>query len=99
MASIIAIGISVTSCGSEEEQVTFTTDVQGVFETNCKSCHETGANYAPVFSSYADIKDKSMNGTLLDRIQSDSSPMPPTGKMNTEDIQVFLDWAADGYLE
>ncbi|MGB0429272.1 MAG: hypothetical protein ACPGLV_02275 [Bacteroidia bacterium] len=92
------VGLSVSSCGGEEE-ITFSADVSTVFDTNCKGCHETGANYAPVFSSYADIKDKSMNGTLMDRIQSDTNPMPPAGKMADEDIQLFLDWAEDGYLE
>lgn len=97
--SILSVSFAVASCGDDtSEDVTFS-DVESVFKSNCIGCHETGENYAPVFSGYDGVKDKAMNGALLDRIQSDTAPMPPAGKMAAEDIQVFIDWADGGYLE
>lgn len=100
--SIIFQASFISSCSTddpEETNITYSENIESIFSTNCASCHESGNNYAPIFSGYADVKDKTENGALLDRIQSDTNPMPPTGKMSAENIQAFIDWAEAGYLE
>ena len=98
--SALLLVFAISSCGkTEDENLTFTADILPVYNTYCKSCHETGQNYAPVILGYASVKDAAMNKGLLDRIQSETNPMPVGGKMPAEEIQKFIDWAADGYLE
>jgi len=101
LCTITLIAVFTTGCSSDDEEndVTFGDDVESIFNSNCKGCHETGNNYAPIIFGYEEVKDAAMNKSLLDRIQAETNPMPPGGNMSSEDIQVFLDWADGGYLE
>jgi cytochrome c5 len=102
LVSVVSLSTVITSCSSdepEETNITYSENIDAIFASNCAGCHESGNNYAPVFSGYAEVKDRTENGALLDRIQSDTNPMPPTGKMSAENIQAFIDWADSGYLE
>ncbi|MFY0674025.1 MAG: c-type cytochrome [Bacteroidia bacterium] len=101
-SSMLCLSAVISSCSTdepEETNITYAENIESIFSSNCAGCHESGNNYAPVFSGYAEVKDRTENGALLDRIQSDTNPMPPAGKMSAENIQAFIDWANDGYLE
>lgn len=96
---VALITFATVGCGQDDsEEVTYS-DVESVYNKECKSCHLNGDNYAPKMSGYEALKDAAMNKSLLDRIQASSNQMPPSGKMSDERIQTFVDWVDGGYLE
>ncbi len=80
-------------------KVTYDANVKVVIAGNCLQCHGSPtANGAP-FSllTYIQVKDKIE--AILSRINSSSSPMPPTGQMIPKNIDIIQQWKDDGLLE
>lgn len=82
--------------------VTYNQNIRPIVSITCATsgCH-TGANPAPGFAldTYAQVKEAAMNRPLYTRIQSSTNPMPPTGRMSTTNINLFLAWRDQGYPE
>jgi len=83
--------------------VTYTGQIKTIIDANCTSCHATGsiAGFRPL-TNYAEVKDAVQNSDLLDRIQrqnGENGAMPSTGRMSQNNIDLILQWNADGLLE
>ncbi|EMQ95480.1 MULTISPECIES: hypothetical protein [Flavobacteriaceae] len=86
-----------------EESVTYNKQVKVIIQTNCVSCHSIGnvAGFRPLTDYYL-LKDAILNTNLLDRIQKQNGEpglMPQTGRMAQNQIDIILQWMADGLLE
>ncbi len=82
--------------------VTYAKDIQPIVMTTCAtaSCHLGNSGTAGFgLETYTLLKSAAQNRPLFVRIQSTTSPMPPTGKMSQATINLFLAWRDQGYLE
>ena len=79
---------------------TYTADVKTIFDDHCISCHANPPTNGAPFSlmTYDDALD-GIDRDLIARMQSSFDPMPPSGVLSDEIINVILDWEADGLLE
>ena len=108
--SIIALVIlsiyTVVSCesntyeeikGSNSANPTYLTDVKPIFDSNCVSCHSTGAQ-SPALDNYNSAKIATLNGNVVCRIddQSCGSVMPQSGRMPQTTIDVIKLWKQQG---
>ncbi len=90
------LGTDVTFC-----------DVQRVLQTKCANCHAAATpSGAPVLVTSADLRaPSSFGGTQLDRCIARlsttpvSNAMPPGIGGTADDIQLFIDWRANGMPE
>jgi len=85
------------------DSVTYTANVKAIIDANCVSCHANGgsASFRPL-TTYAQVKDAVENAGLLNRIQlqnGEDGLMPQTGRMPQGNIDIILQWDADGLLE
>lgn len=85
------------------DTITYTANVKSIIDANCVSCHANGrsASFRPL-TTYAEVKDAVQSAGVLDRIQRQNGEdgiMPQTGRMPQSDINVILQWSADGLRE
>lgn len=83
--------------------VTYNANVKAIIDNNCISCHSAGgaASFRDL-TTYALVVDAVQNTNLLERIQlqnGEPSQMPATGRMPQGNIDLILQWNADGLLE
>ena len=83
--------------------VTYNAQIKTIIDANCTGCHSPGSNagFRPL-TNYAEVKDAVQNTDLLDRIQRQNGEqgiMPATGRMSQNNIDLILQWNADGLLE
>lgn len=111
ISSMIFIQCSSATMGGEDEitppppppnsKTTYEKDVKTVINNSCatSSCHDATAPSANLpLTNFTQVKNAALNGNLIGRINSSTSPMPPTGKNNS--IVTLIDnWKNDGYLE
>lgn len=107
--SILFYGCS--SSGGDEEPmpdpdpmggpITYQSDVRPIITANCLSCHsDPPANNAPMpLTTYSDVRGAVETRGLLNRINSTTNPMPPSGRMPASTRQVIEDWVDQGFLE
>jgi len=86
-----------------EGNVTYNAQIKSIIDVNCISCHSPGGNagFRPL-TTFAEVKDAVQNTDLLDRIQrqnGESGAMPSTGRMSQNNINLVLQWNAEGLLE
>ena len=75
----------------------YSADVLQILQNNCYSCHSQSSNIAGFpFDTYNQLKSYADNGTLVNRINSVSSPMPPSGLMSLCDRLKIEAWVRDG---
>ncbi|MDO5977712.1 hypothetical protein [Flavivirga spongiicola] len=80
-------------------KITYNANVKSIIASNCLQCHgNPTANGAP-FSLVTYTQVKSKIDDILPRINSASSPMPPTGQMLFKNIELIQKWKDDGLLE
>ncbi len=80
------------------ELVTYSQDVKPIVDNNCISCHSAGS-FKP-FVTYNDVKSN-IEG-ILNRIQrpgGDPGKMPQGGSLSQTQINVFIQWKANGLIE
>lgn len=111
-----ADGIDTVACISPGELITYNGDVKRIMETYCSgtttnslgSCHQSELNGGTPgldFTSYSGIKDKAVDGTLIDRVfNTPEDPMPSiltTGPQNLTDCDKLKlqAWVNAGALE
>ena len=110
----MAVVAALYSCESntyddlQEEQiivgtVTYDTHIKSIIDNNCISCHAPGgaSSFRPL-TNYMQVKDAVQNTNLLERIQKQNGEpdlMPQTGRMPMSNIDLILEWAANGLPE
>lgn len=83
------------------EKVTYAKDVKPIVDANCIVCHSAGgaAAYQP-WTNYTQVKNNIDN--ILTRIQKpigDPEKMPQGGALSPSQINIFIQWKADGLIE
>ena len=83
--------------------ITYNEHIKPIIEANCLSCHGEGgvSDFRPL-GTYAHLKEAVLTTDLLDRIQrqnGEPGQMPADGRMPMANIDLILQWNADGLLE
>jgi hypothetical protein len=83
--------------------IKYNTDVFQIVESQCLSCHNDNfASGNNSYSTYAQFRDATENGNVIDRITrnvGDPSLMPQGNQMPQNLIDIITKWQTDGYLE
>jgi mono/diheme cytochrome c family protein len=78
--------------------VKYSAKVKSLVQTHCISCHSPGGQQeSQPFTTYNDLSIYAENGTLTDRINNATSPMPPTGLLDECDRAMIDAWIKAGY--
>lgn len=82
------------------DTITYQTHISTIITNNCISCH-SGNNPQGnlLLENYNQVRSASENGTLIQRINDASNPMPTSGLMPASTRAVFDEWVQNGYLE
>ena len=117
---MLTVSLMATSCYYDEmppepvtplpETVSYSKDVQPIWDQNCISCHKTGATIAPdlvAANSYAALTTNSKyvvagnaSASLVYKLMTGAaSPlMPPSGKISDSKIAILEKWINAGAL-
>ncbi|NDI99440.1 cytochrome c [Flavobacterium sp. LaA7.5] len=84
-------------------EITYDTHIKSIIDNNCISCHGAGgvSSFRPL-TNYMEVKDAIENTDLLDRIQrqnGETGLMPQSGRMPMNNIDLIVEWAANGLPE
>lgn len=81
--------------------VTYQDDIRIIVQNNCTSCHSNPpTQQAPMsLTTYDEVRNAVNNRRLLNRINSSTAPMPPTGLLPQATRQLFEDWVDLGFPE
>ncbi len=102
---IATLIVTYGSCTSDpmdgsDNVPTYDSDIRNITYNYCITCHSGLAPSANLdLNSYQNVRQSTENGNLLNRINDNNNPMPPSGLLTDEQIQLFEDWAANGYPE
>jgi hypothetical protein len=82
------------------DTIKYNPEVQGLMYDNCVTCHAGAAPSAGLrLDNYKDTKYATENGNLIQRMNSTTSPMPPSGILSADKRQIMDKWITDGFLE
>ncbi len=82
------------------ETVTYNGHVKAIMTSNCLACHgNPPTNGAPKSFTTYDLVKAGVEENILFRINSASDPMPPTGRMNSNNRAIIQKWKDQGFLE
>jgi len=75
-------GPPLTNC--DTAGMRFSVEIREIMAQNCNECHlSSSSTYSGfTFETHADVEAVAKNGKLLNRINSQSLPMPPTGLLS-----------------
>lgn len=80
--------------------VKYNPDVQTIMFNHCVTCHGGAApNGGFTLTSYEDVRFYAESGNLVERMNSTANPMPPSGLLTPNDLQIIDKWVTDGFLE
>lgn len=75
-------------------------DVQTVMTNNCITCHSGAAPSAGLrLDNYTDTRYSTEHGNLIERMNSSTNPMPPSGILSADTRQIMDKWVIDGFKE
>lgn len=91
-------GPPLTNC--DTVGMRFSVEIKQIFEQNCNSCHVSSSpSYSQIpFETHAQIEAIAKNGKLLNRINSQSAPMPQSGLMSLCNRAKIEAWVRAGAL-
>jgi len=86
--------------GNPNGTVTFQADIRPIFQNACNECHSNPPrNGAPQpLVTLEEIRTNVENRNLLDRINSLSAPMPPSGLLPENTRQLIQAWVDGGFV-
>ncbi|MCE7996083.1 MAG: hypothetical protein HEP71_29155 [Roseivirga sp.] len=78
--------------------IRYVPEIQGVMTNYCTTCHSgpaasTGVN----LTSYQNVRFYTESGNLVERVNSTTNPMPPSGLMPAIERQRIAKWVEDGF--
>ena len=87
---------SGTTC--DTANMRYSVEIKQILIDNCNSCHVSSSfSYSGIpYETYDQLKEIALNGKLVDRINSQSAPMPQTGLMDKCSRQKIEAWVNDG---
>lgn len=78
------------------DTIYYNPDISDIVASNCIGCHSGNFPSAGVdLTTYANVKFQTENGSLIQRINSSTNPMPQSGLMSTKNRQIFDQWVTD----
>lgn len=82
------------------DTITYQLHINPIITNNCISCH-SGINHQGNLrlENYNQVRSATENGTLIQRINDSSNPMPPNGLMSISTRELFIKWVQNGYLD
>jgi len=92
--------IESTSPTGQSDTVTYQIHISSVISNSCIGCHG-GSNPEGnlLLESYTQVRSATENGTLIQRINDASDPMPTSGLLPAQTRALFDEWVQNGYLE
>lgn len=103
---VFTCSLILSSCGDEEdpepepEVTSYADDIAPLITSNCENCHTGDMPTSTVsLDTYDDLKAYGESGVLVERINDEMAPMPPSGLLDTETRQKIADWIDEGYPE
>jgi len=100
-----------TSCSSDSTDdltdpipasITYKANVKTIIDQSCavSGCHNTASNTGGLtLETYTQVKNAVMNKNAIGRMESSSSPMPPTGNLPATSISILKKWREQGYID
>lgn len=83
-----------------ERTITYDTDVQTIMFNRCVTCHGGNAPQNGLdLSTYQNTRFSAEMGSLIQRMNDATNPMPPNGLVSPELRQIMDKWVSDGFLE
>ncbi|WP_339756601.1 hypothetical protein [uncultured Winogradskyella sp.] len=80
--------------------VTYQSDVQNIMFNRCITCHGGSAPQSGLdLSTYQNTRFSAEMGSLIQRMNNATNPMPPNGLVSPELRQIMDKWVTDGFLE
>lgn len=104
---LFAVNCTTTGIPLEEDPapiialVKYNTDVKTIIDNNCLNCHGTATpriGGIPLFN-YTQVREEAEFGSLINRMNSTTNPMPQSGILSAEKLAIIDKWKADGFLE
>ncbi len=84
----------------DTDSLTYNIDIKLIVDVNCVVCHSPSGGFFPFLDSYQKLLSNEFGVTNRISLPSgDSKSMPPTGPMNSCDIEKINMWYADGAPE
>ena len=85
---------------SISDTITYDSHISTIITNNCIGCHSgTNPQGNLLLENYSQVRNSAENGTLMQRINDASNPMPTSGLMPASTRTVFDEWVQNGYLE
>lgn len=86
--------------GGIDRVIKYNPDIQNITFNYCVTCHGGLAPSGGLsLTNHQNVRSTAEGGTLLQRISDNENPMPPSGLLSEEQIQVFEKWIEDGFPE
>ena len=108
-AFLLVLALCFISCSNGNDEIpdpnpttiNYTTSIKTIMSNNCTSCHGIPtSNGAPMsLTTYTEVKDAVTSRGLINRINSNSNPMPPAVIMTSNNRTLIHRWKDDGFLE
>jgi len=107
---ISIIAITLNSCTKaiidegepnlDNQTIKFNPHVNDLMFNHCVTCHGGASPAASLpLTDYNSVRSTTENGNLLNRINDEEKPMPPSGLLSEANRQLIEKWITDGYLE
>lgn len=83
-----------------EGEVLYNPDVTNIMFNSCITCHSGPAASASTdLSNYQNVRFYTESGNLINRINDQTNPMPPSGLLPARQRQIIAKWVTDGFPE
>lgn len=80
--------------------VTYRSDIETIMTNNCITCHAGPAPNAGLdLSNYQNTRLSFGQGNSVARMNNVTNPMPPSGRLSPQVLQIIDKWVADGLPE
>lgn len=114
LAVLVVVGLltSINSCTKSKEPSvqdcatkprTYNADIKAIMDNYCKTCHQPGGAFSSLpLTTYAEVKNATQNGKVLQSIKHDPSAiaMPQGGqKLSQSTIDMLNCWIINNYPE
>lgn len=84
----------------DTQTLTYTIDIKSIVDVNCTVCHSPSGGFLPHLNTYQAMLSNEFGVTdRINRPLGDASLMPPTGQMNSCNIEKINQWYLQGALE
>ena len=86
----------------EASKVNYTEHIKPILDQSCATsgCHNSSTRQSGFdFSNFDDVLRGFQNGNSISRMQNSSRPMPPSGTLPQECIDLVLNWKNNGFIE